>query len=92
MRNVKYSFNANQVVDGRISNLVAKLQYRIELCGVELTENQIWKYLEVTDEMLYDEEQSRHVMIMLENENDKDTFEHLSRKILIIYQVEQLVK
>lgn len=92
MRNVKYSFNANQIIDARISNLLAKVQYKLELLGVELTEHQIRKYLSITDLMLWDEEQSRHVMMMLENENDKDEFDHLASRILIEYQVEMLKK
>lgn len=92
MRNVKYSFNANQVVDGRISNLMAKVQCKLELHDVELTEHQIKRYLSITDAMLWDEEQSRHVMMMLENENDKDEFEHLTSRILIDYQVKMLYK
>lgn len=92
MRNVKYSFNANQIIEARISNLMAKVQCKLELHDVELTENQIWKYLEVTDAMLYDEEQSRHVMMMLENESDKDEFDHLTSRILIEYQVKMLCK
>ncbi len=69
------------IVQGRIGNLTDKLQTRLKNTGVEISQHNIYKILNITDAMLYDDEQASKIMVDLQECYDTDKFEKLANKI-----------
>ncbi|MBW5882089.1 hypothetical protein H9S71_13535 [Staphylococcus aureus] len=69
------------IVQGRIGNLTDKLQARLKNTGVELSHHNIYKLMNITDAMLYDDDQASQIMVDLQEFYDTDRFEQLANKI-----------
>ncbi|HHB0516397.1 TPA: hypothetical protein ACOM9W_002807, partial [Staphylococcus aureus] len=69
------------IVQGRIGNLTDKLQVRLKNIGVEISQHNIYKIMNITDAMLYDDEQASKIMVDLQECYDNDNFEKLAINI-----------
>ncbi|HHW9997309.1 TPA: hypothetical protein ACU3MI_002616 [Staphylococcus aureus] len=69
------------IVQGRIGNLTDKLQDRLKNIGVEISQHNIYKIMNITDAMLYDDEQASKIMVDLQESYDNDNFEKLAINI-----------
>ncbi len=69
------------IVQGRIGNLTDKLQVRLKNIGVEISQHNIYKIMNITDAMLYDDEQASKIMVDLQECYDNDKFEKLAINI-----------
>ncbi|HGZ2915022.1 TPA: hypothetical protein ACOG2E_002786 [Staphylococcus aureus] len=76
----KYSIQ-REIVQGRIGNLTDKLQVRLKNIGVEISQHNIYKIMNITDAMLYDDEQASKIMVDLQECYDNDNFEKLAMNI-----------
>ncbi|WP_220083635.1 hypothetical protein, partial [Staphylococcus aureus] len=69
------------IVQGRIGNLTDKLEVKLKNIGVELSQHNIYKIMNITDAMLYDDEQASKIMVELQECYDNDNFEKLAMNI-----------
>lgn len=69
------------IVQGRIGNLTDKLEVKLKKIGVEISQHNIYKIMNITDAMLYDDEQASKIMVELQECYDNDNFEKLAINI-----------
>ncbi|WP_233145113.1 hypothetical protein, partial [Staphylococcus aureus] len=70
-----------EIVQGRIGNLTDKLEVKLKNIGVEISQHNIYKIMNITDAMLYDDEQASKIMVELQECYDNDNFEKLAINI-----------
>lgn len=72
-----------QIVQGRIENLMDVLQKKLKSSKekIELSNDEIFKMMKVTDEMLHDDKESSRILIDLQDCYDTDNFETLIKSI-----------
>lgn len=83
-----------EIVQGRIENLMDVLQNKLKSskAKIEISNDEIFKMMKVTDEMLHDDKEASRILIDLEDCYDTDNFETLIKSIRQIYQLERLIE